>query len=273
MRYKLTLRRLSSPCSIPIDYQYLLRAAIYKMLAQVNPQYATFLHQTGYQHQGKAFKFFTFSTLDIPYGGWKLDKKDEKNKRLQIWADELSLEISFLIDKASALFITSSMLHQTLVIADKQAHNEFIIERIEEMPDTIGQALAQASTQSLVFRTCTPVVVAKQNPRHERKGKTYLAPAHGMFDYIFIKNLVDKYHAYLQFSQRALPGGFTVKPALDVIKVHRRKKITIGAGADIIGYLFDFRLTAPKEMMEIGFYGGFGSKSTYGFGYTDVLTC
>lgn len=270
MRYKLTLSRKSPSCNLPIDYQSHLRAAIYQALAKVNPEYASFLHQTGYQHQGKGFKLFTFDQLDLSGGAKRLDKK---HSRLICEANEVYLHVSFMFDKAADLFFDGALLKQILVIEDRHARNEFVVENMQEIdvPDVFEQNQDNPQ-QSWVFRAKTPIVVAQQNPKPERKGKTYLAPAHEMFKPIFLQNLEHRYKAYLQANQLPKPSGFSIKPNLDIIKVNRRKKITIKSGADVIGYTFDFRLTAPRQMAEVSFYGGFGSYSTYGFGYTDLLT-
>ncbi len=68
MRFKLFLASQTAGAIIPINYQYPLSAAIYRILAKVDADYATFLHEKGYVvGEGlKHFKLFTFS--DLPNG-------------------------------------------------------------------------------------------------------------------------------------------------------------------------------------------------------------
>ena len=47
--------------TLPINYNHLLVGAIYRFLAESNPEYADFLHDEGYQVNKKRFKLFTFS--------------------------------------------------------------------------------------------------------------------------------------------------------------------------------------------------------------------
>ena len=49
--------------TLPINYNHLLVGAIYRFLAESNPEYANFLHDEGYQADKKRFKLFTFSQL------------------------------------------------------------------------------------------------------------------------------------------------------------------------------------------------------------------
>ncbi|MFQ6116059.1 MAG: CRISPR-associated endoribonuclease Cas6, partial [bacterium] len=64
MRIKLSLRPKGKTTQIPINYQYPLSAAIYKILQQASPAYAEFLHDKGYPApSGRLMKLFTFSRL------------------------------------------------------------------------------------------------------------------------------------------------------------------------------------------------------------------
>ncbi len=49
--------------TLPINYNHLLVDAIYRFLAESNPEYADFLHEEGYHANEKRFKLFTFSQL------------------------------------------------------------------------------------------------------------------------------------------------------------------------------------------------------------------
>jgi CRISPR-associated endoribonuclease Cas6 len=52
---------------LPFNYQYPLSAAIYKIIQRADEAYAAFLHNEGYQRQGKSFKLFTFSSIQTPF--------------------------------------------------------------------------------------------------------------------------------------------------------------------------------------------------------------
>lgn len=66
MRIKLSLRSINGYCSIPINYQYPLSAAIYKILSHGSDEYADWLHDRGYlTADGKPMKLFNFSKFFI----------------------------------------------------------------------------------------------------------------------------------------------------------------------------------------------------------------
>ena len=60
MRFQLTLQTITKIAKIPVNYQYPLSAAIYRIIAKGDAQYVSFLHERGY---GKGFKLFTFSLI------------------------------------------------------------------------------------------------------------------------------------------------------------------------------------------------------------------
>ena len=102
MRFKLTLQIQPEVMGneLPINYQFPLQAAIYKTLANSDAEFATWLHENGYQQDGKRFKLFTFSNLIVPQFG--IDKGRE---RLIVKSDVVTLFISFLPEKSTQQFI------------------------------------------------------------------------------------------------------------------------------------------------------------------------
>lgn len=95
MRFQLTLIPDSSSGIIPVNYQYPVSAAIYKLIAQADEGYASFLHNKGYQlSSGKSFKLFSFSDLRVPF--------QIKGDRLQINGTPASLVVGFHVEEAAS---------------------------------------------------------------------------------------------------------------------------------------------------------------------------
>jgi len=67
MRFKLILEAVSGN-RIPVNYQYPLSAAIYKVLASGDAGYAEWLHQQGYVADTFNYKLFCFSRLQKTKG-------------------------------------------------------------------------------------------------------------------------------------------------------------------------------------------------------------
>jgi len=263
MRLKITLKKLSTPCNIPLNYQPYITAAIYRILEQIDPQYSGFLHNKGYQDKNKGFKYFTFSQLDIPYGKWKI-----ADKRMLIYADTLTLTLSFFLDKTIETFIQSLFSNQKITITDAQAQNVFEVEQIEAISENITK-------ERQTFRTLTPIVIKRVR---NDGGYDYISPLEQDYEEIFISNLLSKYTAYLQHTPNAKMTTSQTLPKfelLDTQKVHS-KLITVKPNLTrpikVKGFLFDFRLTAPVDLLNVVYFGGMGLNCSSGFGFIGLLT-
>src|SRR5690554_3622262 len=94
MRFKIVLHKISGN-NIPINYQYPLSSAIYKILDKGDSEYAKFLHEEGY---GKGYKLFTFSDL-------KLRFKLENGDRMKFLDNHVEFFAHFHVPEASKTFI------------------------------------------------------------------------------------------------------------------------------------------------------------------------
>lgn len=55
--------RLKEPLSLPINYNHILQAVIYRALS-IMPDYSQFLHAGGFTRGQRKYKIFQFSQLD-----------------------------------------------------------------------------------------------------------------------------------------------------------------------------------------------------------------
>ncbi|MDD3357158.1 MAG: CRISPR-associated endoribonuclease Cas6, partial [Dysgonamonadaceae bacterium] len=95
MKFKLNLiLKDDSSKIIPINYQYPLSAAIYKILDKGDAAYASFLHEKGY---GKGYKLFTFSDLK---GKFRV-----RGDRMELMNNQIELLVNFHLPEASRKFI------------------------------------------------------------------------------------------------------------------------------------------------------------------------
>ena len=72
MRLCLTLQAKNKNFVLPIHYNRLIQGAIYE---NISSELADFLHNSGYVHNGRSFKFFTFSRL---LGTYHLDRNKKQ---------------------------------------------------------------------------------------------------------------------------------------------------------------------------------------------------
>jgi CRISPR-associated endoribonuclease Cas6 len=257
MRFKITLAIQKQPCIIPINYQYELSAWIYARIQQADKEYASFLHEQGYQSQHKTFKFFTFSNLNL----YPFQRQDD---RMRLTGKEIYFIISFFIDQAAEKFIMGLFQDQFLRLGDKTSQGEFMVKQVEVLPYEI-------TSNAMRFTTLAPMVIAQ---KRMDGGIDYLAPEHPDFGELLIQNLISKYMAIVQnaptLAEEAMQDITPQFKLLDT-KTPKSRLVTIKADkaseTRVKGfYNFDFELTAPRILLEIGLLAGFGKHNAEGFG-------
>ncbi len=257
MRIRITLERIGHRNVLPINYMYPLSAWIYQVINRADEEYASFLHDQGYAKAGKRFKFFTFSSLQIPR--FQVLKNTD---RICILSEEVEIILSFYTDRIADKFILGLFNKQHFRLGDRISQVEFNVKNIVWMPCEIPQ-------NTLTFRTLSPLVVSRKNSRGL---DDYYPPTQDGYESLLFKNLLDKYMVSggtLNPDWYESPMEFRLlttipKPRLITLKDHTP------ASTKVKGYLFDFELTAPKELLEIGLMGGFGRYNAEGFGCCEV---
>lgn len=267
MRFKIYLKPLRDRQKLLFNYQYPLQAWIYRLLAQADVDYATFLHQQGYELPAtrKTFKHFTFSSLVIP----RTEPIRKGDTYMTLRSDILSLVISFYVDKAAEDFIMGLFQEQQLSIYNREYRADFVVERVETLP-------VVALDATMTFRTLSPMVVAQKTDNLDQ----YLTPTDAEFSRFFAVNLVDK----LRSIQPSMHMDATVAERLvkfellsDPERVKKRGILTKEGKetqqTKVIGYHnFSFALTAPTELVAVGYLGGFGRYNAMGCGCVEVIS-
>ncbi len=151
MRLSITLSNYHSaiqhtPLKIPINYQYPLSAAIYRIIAKGDSQYANFLHEKGY---GKGFKFFTFSQINCPF---KINAD-----RLILLDNELNFQIAFHLPQAAESFVKGLFQSEKIEIADKISRASFLVKSVESLPDSL-QSYSDNEIINIQLKPLSPVV-------------------------------------------------------------------------------------------------------------------
>lgn len=252
MRFKLKLELLPNVMGreIPINYQYELSAAIYRILSKADQAYATWLHDNGFAVDGKRPKLFTFSRLIVPKYGI-----DKERQRLVINSDTVEWHIGFLPEKSTQQFIQGVFCDQSFQIADRISGAAFAIREVQVMPP-----LAYAPVME--FQTLSPICVSQR----DEQGKTnYLSPDAPNYAEGLLTGLLARY--------KALYGhDYDGDASIDFQLIGKAKpvlvKIKAGTPAQtfVKGYQCKFRLALPEELMRIAYEGGLGEKCSLGFG-------
>lgn len=260
MELNITFQNLQES-RIPINYQYYISSWLYKVLSAGDEEYATFLHDQGYQvaeNEIKSFKHFCFSFLQ--FTDWSKD-----NQFFYVKGPELWLRIRFHIDEALKNFVKGLFQDQMLRIKNGPNSMAIFATKSVDLVDTKPGNLPAR------IRAVSPIVIS----RKQENGKDlYLKPGDDDYESIFIHNLVDKVRSsHFEWNNSWETEDWNLK-ILTLPEQIKSKKITIKPDTDKIevrGFLFDFELNAPHEAISVGLESGFGKECGQGFGFTDII--
>ncbi len=266
MRIKITFELSGKRQVLPLNYQYPVSAWIYSVFGKSDEAFTNFLHKEGYRTEsGKRFKLFTFSRLRFPKNTTKLIKGSD---RMEVFARKAFLEIAFYLPETAQHFVSGLFADQHVIIGDKISQLAMDVVSVEVMKQY------DFSGGTVKLRTLSPVVISKVETN--KKYEQYLSPEEEEFGKIFSLNLLDKYKAACKFSGKK-ESGFTVNDIkFENLTEHPRSALQkIKAFTDeetqVKGYLFDFELTAPDEVIAVGLDAGFGAMSSIGFGFCEII--
>src|SRR5690554_1573982 len=125
MKFRICLHKNGREKFLPINYQYELSAAIYKVIDRADSGFSSFLHSQGYLAFGKQFRLFTFSRLS--FSGYKIIRAAS---RIEHYGQEASFEVSFLVDRAAEEFIRGLFMAQEISIGDRISRIAYLVTHI-----------------------------------------------------------------------------------------------------------------------------------------------
>lgn len=244
MRIKLTLNHQPNQ-ALPFNYNYLISAWIYKTLARADKNFAEWLHEQGFGFGGKRFKLFTFSTLQPRW--FDIDKR---NRLFILSKPPTVLELSFFIDQTVQHLITGLFQDQKFSIGDKWNQVDFEVDAIEILPKPFFKP-------NMRFKAITPIFISKNIEGN--KNAQFLSPDDPDYKKIFIENLVRKQSAYQLINEPIISLNF--HSDLKILSRPRSKMLNI-KGSNKRGFLYDFEISAPEELVELGYFAGFGGQNS-----------
>lgn len=263
MRLILTLKPLTPEPKLMWNYHYPLASWLYGIIAKADNNYARFLHEEGYPvKEKKTFKHFTFSDLQAKITYQKGDSG------FLIISPTVQWTVSFYIDKIAEKFIAGLFNEKVVEVFNREYKVLFKIERLDMLP-----AFSHNHTTS--FKATSLMVVAEKKDGNDQ----YLEPIDPRFGQYLISGLIDKYLSIIKEKNEVIDTSLIAQEIyfqlMDITRMKSRK-ITIKeykqAATEIKGYRdFTFTLTGPKEVIEVGFLGGFGRYCSEGCGFCEVI--
>ena len=238
MQIRLTLEP-RQPFAIPLSYHYQIQSAIYHLL-NVNPDYAHFLHDTGYGSTSSRFRLFTFGGL---------------SGKCRIVGKEMQIEGRITLEIRSISEEFCKILKQALLEREEfRLFDQTLSVRMIE----VGEKHVTAERVSIVTRS--PIVVKCS----DEAGKTiYYAPHDAEFLPLLQNNYIRKYAACFGTEPE---GGILLLP-----QNQPRKVVTRCKGIWVTAYHGKFLLIGKPESLDLLDQTGLGSKNAQGFGMFDLI--
>lgn len=264
MKFILILVPDTQTSLLPVNYQYPLSAAVYKIIKQADKKYSAFLHDTGYQlPNGKSFKLFAFSDLRMPF--------QIKGDRMQINSSPASLVIGFHIEEAASHFMRGLFINQRIEIADKISKTRFSVSQVQLLPEVIPEVIG--AVPQVILQPLSPIVVGRKNTKGNYD---FLSPLDPDFPMWLTHNWIEKYKATVGNSvdEETLKKSIEIK-VINTASEIKSRLITIkaftSAETRIRGYTrFRMDVKAPKPLLELALNAGLGLCNSQGMGCMEL---
>jgi CRISPR-associated endoribonuclease Cas6 len=268
MIFNLTLFTHEKEAVLPINYQYQVSCAIFRIIESSSPELSAFLHGNGYQDGCKRFKLFTFS--DIRAAPFKI-----VGDRIFLLGNTISLTVCFYVPETAEHFLRGLFTAKQFSIADRKSGATFHIQQIESI---IPSLPVSADIITVIMQPISPLVSGYKT--RDMKHYQYRAPHDPDFTECLLKGWLEKYRIVHQIPDDML------QQAREQVKVNtlffdhepQQRLVTIkdlqthGYTESIRGYTkFRLQATAPKKMIELALNAGLGLHNTQGFGCMKLI--
>jgi len=260
LRLKLSLIAQSN--SVTINYNYQLSAAVYNLLRFGSPEFSSFLHDIGFNCNGKKYKLFSFAL--------RFERIKISNQEIELLSPNAYLHItSPLIDDFIKNVVIGTFENQKIEIHGNYKTSKFNIHQVEALPEI-------EFTGENKFSLLSPLILSTKK-EYNGSLKQYFLRFTDTNDInrILTQNLKNKYSI---IHERESKSGL-LSLEWDQEYVNRKprisKKITIDQNGeypiDLIGIQAPFTVKGDAELIKIGYECGFGEKNSMGFGMAEVI--
>lgn len=232
---------LKEPLSLPINYNHILQAVIYRSLS-ILPDYSEFLHSGGFTRGQRKYKLFQFSQLAGEY--------QIRDKRIIFLSG-----ISFEVRSPEPLLIRllgDCLWMNGITFGDKtyrDIHMELYDYTIEEEELLIGMK--------------SPMTVYSTDLETNRKH--YFTPEEPEFYELVNANFYRKYQAYYGVNPCS-----SIKLELST-EQPVRKMVTRYKNSYITAWYGTYHLSGERKYLDFLYQTGLGSKNSQGFGMFELL--
>lgn len=246
MRLYIKMRPAAGKLILPVYYQEILQGFIYHTLQ--NKQFASFLHNKGYQYGKRSYKLFSFSRLD------GILKFNRESKTIS-FENEVILQVSSILDR----FI-KDLGQSLLTLPSMHLNGQQVI--IEEVRCSKPPVLASQH----IVRTLSPITIYSTYEKQDgRKITQFFSPYDIAFSHLIEENLKKKYEAF--YGTKA-DGEFHIRP----VKVGRKDKVVTRFKDFVINaWLGQYEISGSPELLQFAYEVSIGGRNSQGFGMIELV--
>ncbi len=259
MRFRIDMDLVGEgPHLLPVSYQPEISSWIFKTLHFGSNSLFRWLEKGSYLDKNNEYHLYTFSNF-------KLRDFSHEDDRLLIKQSSTSMCLSLVAAEGIEPFITNLLQEQEPRIGDKKSKVQFKVSGVERLPDP-------EFSENMKLSCISPLVLVNK----EKKNPEFLSPDEKNYGVLFFKNLMAKYAHMVKQLPSASQGGLSGLSDLQfrLLGNPTSRVVKINPGTpyqeSIKGYLFDFSLKAPAELIRLGYHAGFGDHGYQGFGCCKV---
>lgn len=259
MRFKIILEVLNTHAIVSLNHTYLISNWLSGMVEKANQEYAPFLQERGYRVPDgeNLFQFFTFSNLEIP-------QKDFLGDRIRIRSEEIAFILSFYLPEGLEELVMYLFHSERIYWMDRRSQAQFRVKELVPIRDEIR-------SEKVHLKTISPMLITQEDALGN---PLLLDPDHPQFESYFWDNLICKYancmghytHELLDFTQ-------PFQPAFRLLETNNHQLPTMPKRGNLPETIdlrkmqhFEFELNAPKELIRLGLWAGFGKYNAAGYG-------
>jgi len=224
---------------LPWNYPDYLRGMFYEEIKKGDLKVARFVHEDGFQLEGKRYKLFTFSLLYPTH-------KEIRPNGIIMW-DKANWFFSSPIPGIVEAFAMGISMEGQVRIGRIRCD----IERIEVMP-------APMFSEEMIFRTLSPIVASTGQRRGDKFSKVFLHPDDPDFRRVLAENLVRKYKAL--FGEEP-EGEIEIEPH----EPYKSRLFNV-SGTNVRGYEMRLKLKGDPILIKLAYEAGLGERNGQGFG-------
>ena len=252
MRIKLILTATQPNSFLPINSNHAIASLIYHTIGSSSHEFAKFLHEEGFAGDNRNFKMFTFSRPRPEHAQLVRDQ-------YRLIKPTVELQISSPITEFVEHFVTGLFQAETFQLTGTQ----FTLQSAETLP-------MPEITQQMQFRCLSPITESVR----DEQGRIRYLDINEDWSEIIGRNLLRKYqilHGQAPEDQR-FKFEWDQAYLSDIAARGKRASALLDIrGVKIRGWLAPFTVEGSKELIELGYETGFGSRNSMGFGMAEKV--